>query len=189
MDDLVQELSAMVSAFNGLDWIIFVVVVLSMLLGIVRGFGREMLSLLGWICAFVAANLLAKPLADTLHALSDSETVRYLLSWILVFVGVLAVFSVLGNLLAKQLRQPGFNLGNRFLGGSFGVVRGMVVVMAATLVLKGLLPDSEQDLLEDASLMPMIDTMADWFSENFDDLLDAKPVEQMEDSLDSADMI
>jgi len=189
MDDLLREFESMVSGFNHLDWIIFIIVLISMGLGIVRGFGREMLSLLGWVSAFVAANLLAKPLADTLHSVSDSETVRYLAGWILVFVGVLAVFSVLGSLLAKQLRQPGFNLGNRFLGGAFGVVRGMVVVMAATLVLKGMLPDSEQDLLDDASLMPMIDTMADWFSENFDDLLDAKPVERVEDSLESAEMI
>ena len=189
MDDLQQEITRALSDFNGLDWVILCVVLLSMLLGIVRGFGREMLSLLGWIAAFVAANLLAKPLADTLMAMSDSDTVRYLTGWILVFVGVLAVFSVLGSLLAKQLRQPGFNLGNRLLGGAFGVVRGFVVVMAATLVLKGIVPDAEEDLLDDAQLMPIIDTMADWFSENFDDLLEVKPVEHVEDSLESADMI
>lgn len=189
MSELLQQAADMTREFNALDWCVVILVCLSALLGIVRGFGREVLSLLGWIAAFVAANLLARTLADSLHALSDSETVRYLLGWGLIFVGVLAIFSVLGSLLAKQLRQPGFNLGNRLLGGAFGVLRGLVVAMVLLLLLKGMLPDSEEALLDDAHLRPLLDTMADWFSENFDDLLETAPVQGVEDRLESADMI
>lgn len=189
MDDYQQQLSSVTSGFNGLDWVIVAVVVFSMLVGIFRGFGREALSLLGWVAAFVAANLLAQPLANSLAAVSDTATLRYLVGWGLVFIGVLAVFSVLGGLLSKQLRQPGFNLGNRFLGGAFGVMRGLVIMMAVTLVLKGLLPNSEEDWLDNAELMPTIDTMADWFSENFDDLLEMKPIEEMGERIESAEMI
>jgi len=38
-------------------------------------------------------------------------------------------------------------------------------------------------------LMPMLDEMADWFSENFDDLLEAKPVETIGESLESQEML
>lgn len=111
------------------------------------------------------------------------------MGWGLVFIGVLAIFSVVGSLLAKQLRQPGFNLGNRLLGGVFGLFRGLVIMMVVTLMLKGMLPDTEEDWLNDARLMPMLDEMADWFSENFDDLLEAKPVETMGESLESQEML
>lgn len=189
MDEIEHQLVNSTAGFNSLDWIILGVVALSMLIGIVRGFGREALSLLGWVCAFVAANLLAKPLADSLGNFSDSATLRYISGWALVFIGVLAIFTVVGSILAKQLRQPGFNLGNRLLGGAFGVVRGLVVMMVVTLVFKAMLPDSEEDWMNDAELMPAIDTLADWLSENFDDLKESKPVEEMGESFESGDML
>jgi hypothetical protein len=37
--------------------------------------------------------------------------------------------------------------------------------------------------------MPTLEAMADWFSENFDDLLDAQPVEAVGNKLDSTDML
>lgn len=189
MDEPLNQLSQSTAGFNGLDWVIIVAVLISMALGIGRGFAREALSLLGWVCAFVAANVLAKPLAESLLAISDSATLRYLLSWGLVFVGVLAIFSVVGSLLAKQLRQPGFNLGNRLLGGLFGVGRGLVIMMVMTLLLRGMLPDSDEDWLDDAQLMPTLDRMAEWFSANFDNVLEMEPVEDMGDSIESGEML
>jgi len=189
MGDVLNAVTEAVENFNSLDWVIVVVVAFSMLLGLVRGFGREVLSLLGWVFAFVAANILAQSLASSLVSVSESATLRYLLAWGLVFIGVLAIFSVLGSLLSKQLRQPGFNLGNRLFGAIFGVMRGLIVVMVGTLILKGILPDSEEQWLDEAELMPLIDTMADWFSENFDGFLEQKPVIEMGDSLESAEML
>lgn len=189
MNEILQQLADSSRDFNALDWVIVAVVSVSVLGGIIRGFGREALSLAGWVFAFVIANVLARPLAESLLSVSDSPTLRYLLAWLLLFVGVLAVFSVLGSLLAKQLRQPGFNVGNRLFGGVFGLFRGLVIMMVVTLLLKGLLPDSEEDLLDEAQLMPMLDTLGDWFSENFDDLLETAPVERVEESLESAEML
>ena len=129
MDETIRQLSQSSSGFNGFDWIIVIAVAISMLVGVWRGFAREALSLLGWACAFIGANVLAQSLAQSFVGVFDSPTLRYLLGWALVFVGVLAIFSVLGSLLAKQLGQPGFNLGNRFLGGVFGIGRGFVIMM------------------------------------------------------------
>ncbi len=189
MNELQQGADAAVNAFNGFDWIVVAITLVSMLVGMARGLGREILSLAGWVAAFVGANLLAKPLADSLTAMTDNVTLRYLVGWTLVFVAVLAIFSVLGGMVGKQLRQPGFNIGNRALGGGFGILRGLVIAMVVTLALKGMLPRSEQDWLDDALLMPTLEAMADWFSENFDDLLDAQPVEAVGDKIDSTDML
>jgi len=189
MDETIRQLSQSSSGFNGFDWIIVIAVAISMLVGVWRGFAREALSLLGWACAFIGANVLAQSLAQSFVGVFDSPTLRYLLGWALVFVGVLAIFSVLGSLLAKQLGQPGFNLGNRFLGGVFGIGRGFVIMMVVALILKAMLPDSEEDWLDDAELMPMLDTMADWFSENFDDLLEMKPEERLGEALESSEML
>ena len=65
----------------------------------------------------------------------------------------------------------------------------MVIMMAFTLVLKGLLPNSEEDWLEEAKLMPSIDAMADWFSENFDDLLDVQPAKDLSEQLEASELL
>ena len=189
VDDITEPLLSLTADFNGFDWVSVAVVSVSLVMGIYRGFGREVLSLLGWVAAFVGANLLAKVLSGSMSGLIDNSTLRYLLSWGLVFVGVLAAFGVLGNLLANQLKQPGFNLGNRLLGGVFGILRGLVVMMVATLLLKAMVPVSERDWLSDSELMPVIDKLGSTLADVFGELQDIKPVEGVEDSLESADMI
>ena len=189
MNSVTADLTRLIGQFNGLDWLIMAVVLASLLLGIVRGFAREALSLMGWVCAFIGANLLAKPLAASLLAMSDSATLRYLVGWGLVFFGVLAIFSVLVSVLARQLRQPGFNIGNRFLGAVFGIARGLVIMMVVTLMLKGMLPDSEEDWLDRAQLVPILEVMADWFSENVDDVLQSNPVETVDATLESQELL
>lgn len=177
------------AGFNEFDWVVVAVVSISVLIGVYRGFGREVLSVLGWFAAFIGASLFAPTLATSMSGLIDNATLRYLLSRGLVFIGVLAIFGVLGNVVANQLKQPGFNLGNRLLGGAFGFVRGLVIIMVATLVLKALVPESERDLLGDSVFMPSIDSISSRLVDVFGDLQDIKPVEGVEDSLQSADMI
>ena len=111
------------------------------------------------------------------------------MGWALIFVGVLAIFSVLGRLMARQMRQPGFNLGNRILGGLFGLLRGIVFMIVLTFLLRSVVPNSEQDLIDRSSLMPTIDEIADQLGAHTTEILEAEPVEQIEESLESAEMI
>jgi membrane protein required for colicin V production len=52
--DWLDQLSSTISQFNLFDWLILLVWVVSSIYGIVRGFAREALSILGWIAAFFA---------------------------------------------------------------------------------------------------------------------------------------
>ncbi|MGD2007447.1 MAG: CvpA family protein [Cellvibrionales bacterium] len=189
MNDIEQQLSGATAGFNGFDWLIVAVVAISMGIGIYRGLSREIMSLLGWSLAFFGANILAQPLADSLTQLTNSDTLRYAAGWALVFIGVLAIFTVLGSLMARQMRQPGFNIGNRLLGGAFGVLRGIVVVVVLTFLIRAAIPSSEQDLLRRSELMPLVDEVAEWLGGRTAEIIDAEPVEQIEESLDSAEMI
>ena len=101
MNDIEQQLSGATAGFNGFDWLIVAVVAISMGIGIYRGLSREIMSLLGWSLAFFGANILAQPLADSLTQLTNSDTLRYAAGWALVFIGVLAIFTVLGSLMAR----------------------------------------------------------------------------------------
>ena len=54
------------TGFNGADWAIVVVVGLSILISLSRGFVREALSLLVWVAAFVVAFLFSAKLSPLL---------------------------------------------------------------------------------------------------------------------------
>ena len=86
------------------------------------------------------------------------------------------------------MRQPGFSLGNRFLGGVFGFFRGVIIVAAVSILLRQAIPDPEEGLLNNAILLSNIEWMVDWIEANFDQILDAEPTEAVKQKLNSVGM-
>ena len=104
---------------------------LSVVLGLWRGLLYEVLSLLSWVAAFVLAQMFAGTVSTQL-SISAPEQFRYAVAFVLVFV--VAVFA--GGLLAwlgqKLMKSSGLSPTDRVLGGVFGLMRGVVVLLALT---------------------------------------------------------
>lgn len=159
-----------ISAFNGFDWFVMVLLSGSMLISLWRGFSREALSLAGWIVAFITANLFASEVATLLSGLIENLTGRYIVAWSLVFVAVLLCCALLAKLFSRAVRASGLGLLDRLLGTVFGFLRGLLIVMAIVFVLRDLVPPREQQVLYDSVLMPSIDMALDWSLLAFDDV-------------------
>jgi membrane protein required for colicin V production len=118
-----------------LDWIFVAVLAVSLVLGAWRGLVYEVLSLLGWIAAFILAQWLAPDVALKLPMSGASGAVRYAAAFALVFV--LSAFA--GGLIAKLVKYlfsaVGLQPVDRALGAVFGLVRGTLLLLAATLVI------------------------------------------------------
>ena len=139
--------------------------------------------------AFLLANIAANVVSDLARNLIDEPTTRYLLGWTLTFIAVLMIFAVIAAFLSEQLRQPGFNVGNRLLGGIFGLLRGVIIVAAISILLRAALPDSNEDLLDAAVLMEPVEWVAEWIGANFDRGLESEPTEAVMDTIDSSEML
>ena len=189
MADLLNQAASIVGQFNILDWFILLVWVVSCVYGIARGFAREALSILGWLASFLAANVLADSVADLGRKIVDEPTTRYLLAWSLTFIAVLLMVGMVAAFLSDQMRQPGFNLGNRLFGGVFGFIRGIIIIAALSVVLRAVLPDGEEDLLESAVLMDPVNWVAEWIGTNFERVLESEPSEAVRDTMDSGGML
>jgi membrane protein required for colicin V production len=118
-----------------LDWVILAALLVSLLLGVVRGLVYEVMAALSWIAAFVLAEWLAPRLGAWLPmGGATSEPLRYAAGFAVVFI--LAVFA--GGLLAWNLRRlveaAGLRPMDRALGAAFGVVRGVVLLLAAAVM-------------------------------------------------------
>lgn len=117
-----------------LDWALLGVLGLSMLLGAWRGLVYEVLSVLGWAVSFFAAQWFAPSVAAILPLQSVSEPVRYAAGFVLVFVGVLVVCSLLTVAIKKLVQAVGLRPIDRTLGAGFGILRGLILLLAATVV-------------------------------------------------------
>ncbi len=121
-----------------LDWAFIAVLLFSMLLGAWRGLVYEVVSVVSWIAAFVLAQMFAP---DAAHYLSmylplhgASETVQYAAGFVVVFIVSAFVGGLLAFLISKLVAAIGLAPVDRLLGAGFGAVRGIVLVLAATVV-------------------------------------------------------
>jgi membrane protein required for colicin V production len=121
-----------------LDYAVFGVTGISIAWGVWRGLVREILSLAGWVIAFLAANLFAGPLSETLP-LSLRPELRLVAAFAGIFVASLVVTSLTGLLLSKLASAAGLGALDRGLGGLFGLARALLIVVAFSL-LAGLSP-------------------------------------------------
>ena len=80
-------------------------------------------------------------------------------------------------------------MGNRLLGGIFGFIRGVIIIAALSILLRAVLPDSEEDLLDSAVLMDPVNWVAEWIGANFERVLEAEPTEAVKDTIDSSEML
>jgi membrane protein required for colicin V production len=121
-----------------LDYTVIAILVISIAWGAWRGLVHETLSLAGWIMAFVAANLLAAPLAESFPANMRPEF-RVVAAFVTVFVGTLVLTTLLSALVTKFLKVSVLHSLDRWLGALFGLLRGLVILIALAMV-AGLTP-------------------------------------------------
>ena len=117
-----------------LDWIAVALLLVSMLLGLVRGLVFEVISLAGWVVAFVAAQWLAEDVGRWLPFGDPAASWRYAAGFVLVFVGVAFSVGLLAALTRKLVAAIGLRPVDRILGGVFGVARGAVAMLAVAVV-------------------------------------------------------
>ncbi len=148
------------------DYAVLAVAGLSILLSMMRGFVREILSLAGWVAAFFVAKIYTLELAPLLPQAIPSESLRFLAAFLILFLATLLVASLLAIALSQIFKQMGLSWLDRFLGAFFGLARGLVIV--CVLVLLAGLTSLPQDVrwrnaMFSAPLEAMVMNVLSWF--------------------------
>jgi membrane protein required for colicin V production len=117
-----------------LDYAFVGVLALSTAWGVWRGLVREVISLAGWVLAFVAANIFSEPLADALEGWISNPDLRAIVAFIAIFVVVLTVVTLAAIALSKALKSTGLRGLDRTLGGLFGLARGLFIAILFAIV-------------------------------------------------------
>lgn len=111
------------------------VLLLSLLIGAWRGLVYEVLSVLGWAASFYLAQWFAPQVALLLPLQSASEPVRYAAAFVLVFIVAVFAAGLLAVLIKKLVDAIGLRPVDRTLGAAFGLVRGVILLLAVTVVI------------------------------------------------------
>jgi membrane protein required for colicin V production len=129
---------------SAVDWMLLVVLALSFLLGMWRGIVQEVLSLAGWVAAFYVSQMYAPAAAAWLPMEGSSQMLRYAAGFVVVFVAVLAATVLVSLVVKKLVSAVGLGPLDRLLGSLFGLMRGVVILLAVT-VLVGMTPMRETE--------------------------------------------
>lgn len=117
------------------DWILLAALLLSMVLGAWRGLVYEVLSVLAWIAAFVAAQWFAPTVAQMLPMGNASEPVRYAAGFVIVFIGTVFAGGLVAWAVKKLVEAVGLRPIDRMLGMLFGLARGVILLLAVAIVM------------------------------------------------------
>jgi len=146
---------------TGADVLIVFVLLASTIVGLLRGFVREALSLAFWIVAIWAAWKFGPLVEPHLGGLLAGPKVAPWVGRLTVLVIVLLVGVVAGMLMNYFMRSMGLGPLDRAIGVLFGIVRGALLV--GLIVIGGeLLHLNHEEWWSRAKLIPYGETVGDW---------------------------
>jgi membrane protein required for colicin V production len=117
-----------------IDWIIAAVVTASVLLGLLRGVTREIVSLAGWVVGLVLAFSFSEQVGAMLPVEMPIPALQTAVGALLILLGVLVLAALLGALLRAVMAAARLSAADRVLGGAFGLARAAAVLGAAVLL-------------------------------------------------------
>lgn len=138
-----------------LDYAVVGVFAVSLVVGAWRGLVREVLSILGWVIAFLAANLLAGPLGPAMPQAIPTPELRVAAAYGAVFLVSLIATALVSLLLSKIVKATGLGGVDRMLGVLFGAARGVLIIVVAAL-LAGLSSAPRQPFWRDSASGPLL---------------------------------
>ncbi len=117
-----------------LDMVMAAVLLLSVLVGVWRGLVFELLSLAGWVAAWLVARMYSAQIAALVPVGSPGSDVNLAAGFALVFIGTLIVWAVGARLVRMLIHATPLSPVDRLLGAGFGLLRGLVLLLAVAYV-------------------------------------------------------
>lgn len=150
---------------NAADIAILVILALSTLFGLLRGFVLEAFSLLRWVAAFWAAWAFGHRVALLYGNWLQDPSARILAGYITCFVGVLIVGSLLGLLVRRLAYGLHLRAGDHVFGMLFGLARGLILVSFVVLMLGFTAVPRDAGWWRQSRLLPPFEEGAAWVAQ------------------------
>ncbi len=146
---------------NEIDYAIIAIIIISLLVGVLRGFVKEVLSLFAWGVAIWVGLTFSRPFSVLLETVIDFPAARIAVAFVILLFFTLIISGIVNYFAELFLEKTGLTGIDRFLGVFLGITRGGIVI-ALLVMLAGLTPAPELALWQQSSLIPHFQTLALW---------------------------
>lgn len=145
-----------------LDGILLGITLVSAVLAMVRGFSREVLSLVSLAAAAAAAYLFYQPVLPFVQPYINNETIAKIAAAGAVFLVVLIVVSLITMKIADFIIDSRIGALDRTLGFLYGAARGILVVAVGLLFFSWLVGPNPPAWIAEAKSLPLLEGVGDW---------------------------
>ena len=151
--------------FNWFDIALVLIILWSALTGLRAGFARVVIGFVAAIVGLVAGFWFYRMVAERLIAWVKTPTVANIFGFLIVFVGVLILGSLIGSLFSRFFRWAGLSWFNHMLGGVAGFFRGALIIAALADVFVAFAPSPVPDFLARSRVLPYVGEVAGWLAD------------------------
>lgn len=151
---------------NVVDYIILGVILISTSISFLRGFMREILSLVAWVAAVWIAVVFTPQLAILLSDQIGNESVRLLVAFVGLFIATLIVGALVNFFIGQLVKKTGFSGTDRLIGLIFGFARGGVIIGVLVFVV-GFTQVPTETWWQESMLVQHFQPLAAWLGSNF----------------------
>ncbi|UDG80857.1 Colicin V production protein [Candidatus Hartigia pinicola] len=144
------------------DYVIIVIISISALLSLIRGFVRETLSLIVWGCAFFISSKSYHSVAKY-FAYFDDIHVRNGITIAVLFIATLIVGAIFNSAISSLVQKTSLSGIDRILGVCFGVLRGACIISVLLFFLDILTTLSKNEDWKHSILIPKFSCIIKWF--------------------------
>ena len=148
---------------NWADAVILVILVVSSVISLKRGFVKEALSMANWVLAFFIAMTFRDQLSHLLAAKIATPSMRDMVAFGILFATTLVVGAMVNYLIGEVVRMTGLAGTDRMFGMVFGLVRGFIIIMAIVVFLPALVPVDQDPWWRKSFFIPHLMEFEGWF--------------------------
>ena len=125
-----------------IDWIMLIVVILSVVSAAKAGLVLEVCTLAGLILGLLVASWDYQKLTPWMGQWVHSQALNETLSFIAIALGVMIVAGIAGRLIRWSVKSVGLGWMDRLAGAAFGLVKGCALVTIAVMVIAAFWPNA-----------------------------------------------
>ena len=154
---------------NSLDLVFFVISLIFVTIGILRGFVREVSALLAWVLATLFAWIFADSVTGLFDLLIDDPRIKLIVAFITVFLLVYIIIKIALYFIQETLLNMSFlKRSNQILGGVVAAAKSFFIILILVM-LAGFTAIPEQRWWKSSYTVPYFQAGAQWLKDYLPD--------------------
>ena len=146
-----------------IDIMFLVIIVLSVAVSVIRGFIKEAMSVVIWVGAVVVSAKYYSQVDEKLLNVIQNSSIRLIAAFAVLFIATLILGAIVNRFLGAIINGSGLSGPDKALGAVFGIVRGVLIVVALVVLAETAIP--QETWWKESMFMGHIKELTTWLKQ------------------------